>query len=261
MIARRSWILAFGMGMGLAACLGPTTAVAMPQPSSPLGSAGSGLLLSTDGEQWAPELTDGLFRSDLVLVPGTSLTADLWVRNTTDRPAVLQMGVSDVDMPESWSGAATLTIRDMTSDLENDLELDAAITCGPVLPMHEIPPQGTLGTVIKFTLADLVGQEGQNQRMALVLRVTARDAAAGSAVASSCAENETFVPVFGDGPSAGGARTGLPSMASGSGTGPLAFTGSPFVFPVAGIALSAVIVGGAVGTFRRRDRSARKHAP
>jgi hypothetical protein len=56
---------------------------------SAAAGVGDGMLLSSDGSNWASALDRPIFSGSFVYVPGSSNTGSVWIKNNSDRPAIL----------------------------------------------------------------------------------------------------------------------------------------------------------------------------
>ncbi|MBN0042439.1 hypothetical protein JN535_20015 [Cellulosimicrobium cellulans] len=91
------------------------------------------LRLSTDGATWATQLPASLFGPDALVVPGSTVERDLWVRNDGPTAARVLVDLAD-DVDPTAGGAGLGAWLDVRLD---GAEPDAATWAGPVLDPGE----------------------------------------------------------------------------------------------------------------------------
>jgi hypothetical protein len=216
------------------AALAATAAAMLALLPAAAATADTPVLVSADGTHFGSTLPKGLFPS-MILVPATSRTATLYVRNPTSRPVTLTLRVSDVTYSDpSLANALTVTAKAGPPATVTAVHLDAIATCEPLLAGAPVAPNGTIAVPVTVAMADVDGAIAQAQHADLTIHVVLQDAVA-PAPADPCAPG-TPVPAF-----------------SGS-TASLARTGSDVTLPLAAAACSLGVGIAIVVAARRRRR-------
>lgn len=219
--------------MAVAAVAGAAAAMLALVPAA-AAMADTPVLVSSDGARFGPALPNGVFAST-ILVPATSRTAILYVRNPIDRPVILSLRASDITSSDpALARALTLTATADPPARATPVHLGAPDTCRPLLAGVPVAADGTVAVPLTLAMGDVSGSVAQGQNASLTIHVLLQDAAA-PAPADPCAHG-TAVPAF-----------------SGAGA-TLARTGSDVTLPFAAAAC-LVGVGIAVLVATRRRRS------
>jgi hypothetical protein len=189
------------------------------------------MLLSTDGVHFGPTLAAGLFDGLDLLVPGDSVDARFWVRNSSPDAGVIRIVVADLVVPSpAFASGITLTSNDGSQLRTSSLGELAA--CSVIVPSRTI----AAGAIVRIDLTvrmlpTLVGLEAQDEVADLEFGVAMRDAASGPFPAvNGCAS--TTVPAAGPG-------------------GGLAFTGA-IIIPTIAVAMALLVCGLLLFVVRRR---------
>lgn len=184
------------------------------------------VLVSTDGTNFSPNLSSGVFDSLGLLIPGGTLTASLWVKNDSPDPGLVRVSVADLVVPSIEFGTGVILSSNDGSQLRT-ASLGELAVCSVIVPSVSVPPGGVLQINLAVRMLDVDGLTAQGESGNLGLRVSMRDVAGGPFPTAS----------------------GCPSFAAPG--GPLAFTGAQGILPVAVFAL-ALVAGGLVLILRRR---------
>ena len=196
--------------------------------AAPANAAPPEVLVSSDGTNFAPNLTTGIFDGFGRLVPGDSIAASLWVKNESPDPGLVRVSVADLVVPSIEFGTGVILSSNDGQQLRT-ASLGELAVCSVIVPSASVPPGGVLRIDLSVRMLDVSGLTAQGESADLGLRVAMRDGSAGPFPdASGC----------------------LSAAAPG---GPLAFTGVAPVLPTASFAL-ALVGGGLVLVLRRRRR-------
>ena len=195
-------------------------------PAASAQAAPPEVLVSTDGYNFSPSLTAGVFDGFGALVPGDSISATLWVMNDSADPGLVRVSVSDLLVPSIEFGTGVILTSNDGQQLRT-ASLGELAVCSVIVPSVSVPPGGVVRINLAVRMLDLNGLTAQGQTANLDFAVAMRDAAGGA-----------FPNV-----------SGCPAFAAPS--GPLAFTGAQSVLPIAAFAL-ALVAGGLVLILRRR---------
>ncbi len=208
-------------------------AAALAVLPSAAASADTPVLVSSDGTHFAATLPHGLFAST-ILVPATSHTATLYVRNPTDRPVILTLRSSNLTFSDpALAHALTITAKAAPPATATSVDLGAPAQCRPLLGGALVSANGTIAIPLTLAMGDVSGSVAQAQNADLTIHVSLRDAAAPTP-ADPCTHG-TAVSAF-----------------AGS-SAPLARTGSDVSLPFAAAAcLLGVGIAVLVATRRRR---------
>lgn len=190
------------------------------------------VLVSLDGTNFSPTLASGPFDALDLLVPGDSLTASLWVMNSSPDPGLVRVTVDNLVVPSAaFATGVILTADDgSASRTANFGELS---NCSIVLPVTTIAAGGVIRIDLTLAmLAALSGLEAQGETAQLGFQVDLRDVASGGY------------------PAANGCPPGLNGPAA---SGSIAFTGIDTAGATLGWAV-AMLVGGILLLVVRRRR-------
>ena len=191
------------------------------------------VLVSTDGTNFGPSLTTGVFDGLGTLVPGGSIAASLWVKNDSPDPGLVRVSVADLVVPSLEFGTGVILSSNDGLQLRTASFGELAV-CSVIVPSVSVPPGGVLRINLAVRMLDVDGLTAQGETGNLGLRVSMRDLAGGPFPTAS----------------------GCPAFAAPS--GPLAFTGAHGVMPIAAFAIALVSGGLVVVLRRRRDEEVEK---
>jgi LPXTG-motif cell wall-anchored protein len=166
-----------------AGLLGVTTqsAAADSSTSSPV------VLVSTDGVNYTPTLTVGLFDDAGLLVPGDTATAELWIKNPTSDPATVRVSVGQVTTSSPQLGQnMTLTTVDTLMSATVTRTWDDLAQCDVVVEPVTVAGNSVLRVDLTLTMLNATGLQAQNSNASLNAVVAMRDDAAGSFPVSVC---------------------------------------------------------------------------
>lgn len=226
------------VALAMGACAGVTLTATAAQETTPSVD----LLVSTDGVHFSPALAGGLLGVSGLLVPGDSVASSLWIKNPTGAPAVLRVSARDVTFSSGdIADGVTMSAWNSGTDTTRSATLRSVAECQIIVASQAIAAGATMKMIVKFTMTDLTGEVGQNDRASLGLKVAMRDAVAGPFPASACGDEGVLI-------SSNPARpSSLPSS--------LPTTGTGFVVPL--LATGGFLVG--IGLFLVAGRRRREH--
>ncbi|QIK64381.1 hypothetical protein G7068_15080 [Leucobacter viscericola] len=117
-------------GFGIATALVVASCIVLATPPAALASV-DGLMVSTDGINYAPGRSLSMFEETMRLVPGDHLGDSVWVRNDAPFATRLRIDVTqpDSDSPELAAGL-TLTVSQQGTVLGERLSFDHSIANG-----------------------------------------------------------------------------------------------------------------------------------
>lgn len=105
---------------------GIAAALVLGGAAAPVAVASAHVLVSADGIHFSPTLAGGLFDGRRMLVPGHSVSAELWVRNPTQAPAALRVSA----MSDGFGDGVTMSAWDSGTDETTSAPLSALARCG-----------------------------------------------------------------------------------------------------------------------------------
>ena len=192
------------------------------------------ILVSDDGVNFTPSLTDGLFDGLGLLIPLESIESSLWVKNTATVDGSLRLSVDEL------STTSTVFTRNLTLTAVSGNEtwtwtLNELAVCGDVIPTLPVPAGATVRIDLAVAMDDVNGLTAQDESANLSFVVDVRDAQA-PFPAEPCE-----LPGSGEGVGEGG-----------GGDGGLAGTGADVV-PIGALAAGLLVAGlGLLLVLRRR---------
>lgn len=205
--------------VGAAAAVGTAVALVLGTGGSPAASAPVDVLLSFDGVHFSPALDGSMFDQHELLIPGGSVSAPLWIRNPTDRPAELRVSLRDVIIPSAdYATGVLMSAWDSGSDSTRTAWLAETAECEVVLPPQEVAAGATIKMTFSFAMDDLTGASGQDESAGMDVMVSMRDAEAGAFAASACDDAGALISAERPPPAAmasTGAELPVPLLATG----------------------------------------------
>lgn len=191
--------------LGIALVLGATAARA----ETP---AGTPVLVSSDGSDFGPTLSTGLFDFAGPLIPGGSAAASLFVRNPTDRPMVLTLEATDVTFSNREFADALSVIVTSAGSTAAPVTIGTAGACESLLTDSPLLAHATTKIDLALAMADVTDSVAQGQSAAFNVRVALRDAAAAPPT-DACGSPGVDVPALSTGSSSTSARSVQPALA------------------------------------------------
>lgn len=191
----RPRLLARALAAATALTLGLVGAGALAAPAA--ASSGTEVLVSDNGVDFAPQLTDGLFDNLGLLVPGESVSASLWVRNTAASDASMRLTLADL-VSSSEVFTQTLSMAVVSGTHMWDWTFSELLACDTVIPSMPIATGETVRIDLTVTMGDAVGQQAQDESVMVGFVVDARDAA-DPFPAEGCADPDDGGPDGGEG--------------------------------------------------------------
>lgn len=154
------------------------------------------LSISLDGMSFSPSPDGSIFPDGVELVPGSSTSTTIWVRNDSTGAGALQLAVtgataSRASFLESLSMAAS-----SPATAGNAVPLSSADRCSPLLG-EELAAGATTAVTITLMMDDAVGNADQGSTAGVELQVAMGAADAPDLAAADC-EPGTGIPVTPD---------------------------------------------------------------
>src|SRR6187551_2285952 len=101
------------------------------------------ILVSDDGVNFTPSLTDGLFDGLGLLIPLESIESSLWVRNTSTVDGSLRLSIDELTTTSSVF-TSNLTLTAESGNETWTWTLDELAVCGVVIPTLPVPAGATV---------------------------------------------------------------------------------------------------------------------
>src|SRR6187455_127811 len=133
------------------------------------------ILVSDDGVNFTPSLTDGLFDGLGLLIPLESIESSLWVKNPSTVDGSMRLTVDELT---TTSSVFTSNLR-LTAVSGNETwtwTLDELAVCGDVIPTLPIPAGETVRIDLTVAMDDVDGLTAQDESANLGFVVDVRDA-------------------------------------------------------------------------------------
>ena len=167
---------------------------------APACAATDPVLVSRDGATFASAISGGLFDGAGALVPGQSVTRNLWIRNPSASPAAVRVSIRNLVSTSTVfaDGVRLTTIDSLPGSTSRTEKLSALGKCEVVSSAPSIAAGGTMKLTLTFAMADLTPALAQGDHAALDLMVAMRDAAAGAFTGSACGDNGSVLANTGD---------------------------------------------------------------
>jgi LPXTG-motif cell wall-anchored protein len=153
------------------------------------------ILVSTDGVTFTPTLSVGMFDGAGLLIPGSSETVRLWIKNPTSSAASVRVIIGQLVTPsvdfaqnvtvDTWDSASNSTTSRQWSDL---------VQCGVLVTPHTLAGGRVLEIALTLTMLDATGMSAQHQNGSLNVVVGMRDNATGRFPSSGCGINGAVAP-------------------------------------------------------------------
>ena len=158
-------ILLVTISFGMQGLLSPTKVLAQDRPPQ-----GSSVLVSTDGENWSPQLPSHFLNDILNLSPGDHVTDTLWLRNNADVPLAIRVQLR-------WTGPEEPTDLEkvMTVGLEGQTSIAGQLRTQPLtVVLGEFAPQETTQVDLMADLPFSAGPSTESERIGLELAIQIR---------------------------------------------------------------------------------------
>lgn len=193
--------------------------------SASAASVSDGLEVSLDGIAYTQTPVLPLFDGSATLIPGESISAGLWVRNTTDRPVLLRLsGIDASASSEEFADALSLTAVVAGDDAAGSASFTRIGSCLALLPDRALAAGEEARIDVTLAFAQVGAVEAQGATADVSLRASLRDASAPPSSRRDCPAGTT-VPVLPSGPADEADPSGFAEAAEASPAGP-ARTGS-----------------------------------
>ncbi len=162
---------------------------------SPAVAATDVVLLSRDGVHYSSSLAGGLLDGAAALVPGGSVSVDLWVKNPAVTPASVRVSVRGLDASSSaFANGVVLRVVSSMALVQAPAETLANVhRCDVLASAPAIAAGNAIRLTFTFTMDDLADRIAQTDRAALDLLVSIRDAAAGPFAPSACDDDGVLI--------------------------------------------------------------------
>ena len=198
-------LLVLALGVPVAASAAPASA-AEEKP---------GALLSLDGSSFSAAPQGAIFPNGVLLVPGSSETATIWVKNVSGGPAHLGLALA----------GATATNAEFIQALTLEAAVDGAPTgapvslaspdaCTPLLAGETLADGETAKVALRLAMSEAAGNGGQDASAGADLAVSLTDASAGVAMPVDCTAVST--PILPSTPGGGSSTQAFSSSSSSS---------------------------------------------
>jgi hypothetical protein len=158
------------------------------------------LLVSRDGISYAPTLSGGIFDGVGQLVPGQSVSRDLWIQNPTGSSAALRVSVRDfVATSTAFANGVTLTVVDSVSGTPPfSRTLASLANCDVLSSIPALAPGSATLLTLTLKMGDLTEAVAQSDSASLDLFAAMRDGVTGPFAASACDDAGTLLASTGD---------------------------------------------------------------
>ncbi|MDP3208645.1 MAG: hypothetical protein Q8M65_05815, partial [Rhodoglobus sp.] len=155
----------------VAMSVGGPLAIAQSASAAP----GDVVEVSADGVTYGPTFPGSLFGA-IRLVPGSSDTTTLWVRNPTSATAYLRVVLTEVvaDDQDYWGA---LSVRTTVLGQVASMPMPSPSTCTVLATAVPMGAGQALPVIFALSLADLNGRQGQNGRADFAIGVTLSEVA------------------------------------------------------------------------------------
>ncbi|MET4782607.1 hypothetical protein [Glaciihabitans sp. UYNi722] len=162
---------------------------------APASAATDSVLLSRDGIHYSTSLSGGLFDGAAALIPGHSVSTELWIKNPTAAPASVRVSVQGVNAssPAFATGVALSTASSLVAAKASAEPLVDVRRCDVLTSVPRLAPGAVMQIALTFTMDDMVGTVAQTDSVGLDLLVALRDAQAGPFAASACDDDGVVV--------------------------------------------------------------------
>ncbi|WP_157981700.1 LPXTG cell wall anchor domain-containing protein [Protaetiibacter intestinalis] len=185
----------------MTACLGPLAGAPSAQAATPE------IVVSTDGVNFAPTTSVELFDDLALIVPGDSMSGQLWVRNQSGTSALVRVAVTDLVVPSPAFGAA-VTLSSTMNGFTYASTLGSLSDCKVVVEPQTIAAGDTARVDFDVLMSSATsGSDAQGETASLGFIVTAHDWAAGPFPDDNGC---TSLATGGGGGNAGGTAPSLP---------------------------------------------------
>ncbi len=168
--------------------------------------AADGVKFSTDGVGWSETPPTGLFPGVPRMVPGDTVSTQLWLRNTHVSPLVLTIVVTDIAYDSAAAGARFgLAGRDGAGEGLSRTALADIAACTALIPARTLSPGEVVAITVDVDLdASAAGTEAQADGIDFTLAVGLIDPGV-ELPPYGCPADPTEIPLTPDGPDDRGA--------------------------------------------------------
>ncbi len=161
-----------------------------------VADAVNALSISYDGVSFSDSPEGSLFAADGTLVPGSSVSTTIHVRNDSKLTGELQLAVTGA----TASNIAFLESLSMMASLPGDavgvpIRLEAGEQCSPLLAGEELAAGATVAVTITLTMDGSVGNDEQRSTAGAELLASLREPGAPGSAVPGCEEG-TGIPVL-----------------------------------------------------------------
>lgn len=171
--------------LALGGAVAPATAAPAPAPQ---------ILLSSDGVAFGTSLNGSIFDGLGKLIPGESITANLWVKNPTAEPADVRVSARDIVASSAvFAENVTMSTWNSSDDATLSTALSDADACDIMVDSQPLAAGATMQMAVTFAMADVGGTIGQNDTASISALVAMRDSTMGPFPESACDDNGVIV--------------------------------------------------------------------
>lgn len=158
------------------------------------------LLVSRDGISFAPTLSGGIFDGIGQLVPGQSVSRELWIQNPTGSAAALRVSIRDFSATSTaFANGVTLTVVDsLPGTPPFSRTLASLANCDVLSSIPALAPGSATRLTLTLEMGDFTENVGQSDSASLDLFAAMRDAVTGPFAPSACDDAGTLLASTGD---------------------------------------------------------------
>ena len=206
------------------------------------------LAISLDGVSFGESPAGSLFPADLALVPGSSATTTVYIRNVSEHDAELQLAVTGATASNTTFLESLSMMASASGDPAGDpVALEVGEQCSPLLVGEALAAGATAPVTITLLMDGSVGNNEQRSTAGAELQVSLNEPGAPGSAVPGCEEG-TGIPVLPEPDESDGAEDpdlvpaiGLPSTGAAVGVSPW-------------IGVSAVVAGTAIFLISRHRK-------
>ena len=172
----------FSSGMWLVGIAGAVTLASAPTCAAAMEDGAA--LVSLDGVTYSPAPSGSIFSGAVTMIPGSSYTGTIHVRNDSDRAAELRISVSDTTSANA-AFIENLSLRAVTpvSPEALPVDLEHGAPCTPLLQGELMPPRTVTEVSITLAMRDSVDNAHQGATANTALSVSLSEPGAPSSAA------------------------------------------------------------------------------
>ena len=160
-------------------------------------SASEEILVSLDGVTWSSSLPHALFVDAAELIPLSTRTTTVYLKNSSPSAGYLRLSVRNVGNVTT-DYARALSLKTIARGYPGvSVTVSDALPCLVLINALRLDPGQSVAVTSILRLGDLVGKVGQNQHLDLEMNVSLSEAASLTTPSTQCASDVTFLPIAG----------------------------------------------------------------